>query len=77
MWRVCGTASSHCHGCPARDPTSYLQSLPAPLGAIGHSLAPGPIGIMSPPAHREAQAACGLRAAVSAHVGKEYPSETG
>ena len=58
------------HGSPARDPT-YLQSLPAPAGAIGHSLAPGPIGIMSP-AHREAH-----RAAVTAHGGKEYPSETG
>ena len=46
------------HGSPARDPT-YLQSLPAPLGAIGHSLAPGPIGLMSP-AHREAQAACAV-----------------
>ena len=129
MWRVCGTASSHCatggprviqptcnasrppsvrldtrlrrgllalcprptvrrkphvpcvrnriqplrHGRPACDPT-YLQSLPAPLGAIGHSLAPGPIGLMSP-AHREAQAACG--SCVEAHPRSTRPLRHG
>ena len=61
------------HGSPKCDPT-YLQSLPAPLGAIGHSLAPGLIGLMSP-AHREAHAAGG--SCVQAHPRSTQPLRHG